>query len=369
MANRSRFWLFLVLMAGASVSGSGQESPVAAPERPSWGEAMARVHARFQGKAGTFAHFGDSITESLAFWTPLKYDRRNATPELELAFQKVNAYLQPECWRDWKGPEFGNQGGQRVRWADENVAAWLEKLNPEVALVMFGTNDLRDVEVVEYRQRLRSVVRKCLSHGTVVILSTIPPRHDFVAKAASFAEAARQVARELHVPLIDFHAEILKRRPTDWDGTMDRFQAFQGHDVPTLIARDGVHPSAPKQYENDYSAEGLRCHGYNLRSLLVLMKYAEVIDTLKNTSVAERASRPSLVKGWYPRAPRAACADRRGDQGGQCRRAVRGGPPGPAGRNHPAGRWGLQDAAARWSSPPMGSPSEHASGRRWRRGS
>ncbi len=218
-------------------------------------------------------------------------------------FQTVNTYLQPECWHDWKGPDFGNQGGQRARWADENVAAWLEKLNPEVALVMFGTNDLRDVEVAEYRQRLRSVVRKCLNHGTVVILSTIPPRHDFVAKAASFAEAARQVARELHVPLIDYHAEILKRRPTDWDGTMDRFRAYEGHDVPTLIARDGVHPSAPKQYENDYSAEALRCHGYNLRSLLVLMKYAEVIDAIKNTSVAERPSRPSLVKAWYPRAP------------------------------------------------------------------
>jgi hypothetical protein len=210
-----------------STPGRGEDAPVAVAARPAWGEAMARVHARFRGKAGTFAHFGDSITETLAFWTPMKYERKNAPPEMERAFRKVEAYLRPECWRDWKGPEFGNQGGQTARWADENVAAWLDKLDPEVALVQFGSNDLREFQVVEYRQRLRSVVRKCLDHGTVVILSTIPPRHGFEAKSASFAGAARQVAREMHVPLVDYHAEILKRRPGDWDGASEAFRAYE----------------------------------------------------------------------------------------------------------------------------------------------
>ena len=217
------------------------------------------------------------------------------------SFRKVDAHLRPECWRDWKGPDHGNQGGQTTRWAEENVATWLEKLNPEVALVMFGTNDLRDLDVVEYRQRLRSVVQKCLDHGTVVILSTIPPRHGFVAKSASFANAARQIARELNVPLVDYHAEMLRRRPRDWDGATDAFRAYEAYDVPTLIARDGVHPSSPKQYENDYSVEALRCHGYNLRSYLVLMKYAEVIDALTTTPLAATPSRGSLVKPWYPK--------------------------------------------------------------------
>jgi len=241
---------------------------------------MVRVHARFHGRPGTFAHFGDSITETLAFWAPLKHARKDAPPQMEHAFRRVEAYLRPECWREWKGPEFGNQGGQTVRWAEENVGAWLERLNPEVALVMFGTNDLHNLEVDEYRRRLRSVVRKCLDHGTVVILSTIPPRHGFAVKAAAFAEVARTVARELSVPLVDFHAEILKRRPTDWDGAMDDFRAFEGHDVPTLLARDGVHPSAPRLYQDDYSEKALRAHGYDLRNYLVLIKYAEVVEAL-----------------------------------------------------------------------------------------
>jgi len=303
MVGRARLLLFMAFLTSTSSPGRGQDTPVAVLARLSWGEAMARVHAQFRGKAGTFAHFGDSITETLAFWTPLKYERKNAPPEMERAFRKVDAYLRPECWRDWKGPEFGNQGRQTARWADENVAAWLEKLDPEVALVQFGSNDLREFQVAEYRQRLRSVVRKCVDHGTVVILSTIPPGHGFEAKAASFAEAARQVARETRVPLVDYYAEILKRRPGDWDGASEAFRAYEGYEVPTLVSRDGVHPSAPQQYQNDYSVEALRCHGYNLRNYLVLMSYAEVINAITTQRPADRPSRVSLVKAWYPKAP------------------------------------------------------------------
>jgi hypothetical protein len=260
---------------------------------------MARVHARFRGRPGTFAHFGDSITETLAFWVPLKDRRKNASLEMEHAFQVVETHLHPECWRDWKGPEFGNQGGRTVRWAQENVGAWLERLNPEVALVMFGTNDLHDLEVDEYGGRLRSVVRRCLDRGTVVILSTIPPRHGFARKAAAFAEVARRIARDLAVPLVDYHAQVLKRRPNDWDGASDDFKDFEGLDVPTLLARDGVHPSAPGRYQDDYSEKALRNHGYGLRNYLVLMKYAKVIKALAASrhAAGHAASRRSAGAG------------------------------------------------------------------------
>jgi hypothetical protein len=101
-----------------------------------------------------------------------------------------------------------------------------------------------------------------------------------VAKAAEYAEVAREVARELSVPLVDYHSEILKRRPNDWDGATDEFKEFEGHDVPTLLSRDGVHPSLPRLYQDDYSEKALRSSGYGLRNYLVLMKYAEVIEAL-----------------------------------------------------------------------------------------
>ena len=248
--------------------GDGQE--------PSWVEAMRTVHAKFRGDSGSFAHFGDSITDSRAFWSGLPYARRNASPKMQSAFELVNRYMKKRCW-DQKGPEFGNQGGQTIRWAERHIDRWLKELNPEVALIMFGSNDLRRVSLEEYTSKTRTVVKKCLDNGTVVILSTIPPRHGRVDESARFAEAVRKIAEELHVPLIDYHAEILRRRPNDWDGAADSFRQYKGYDVPTLIARDGVHPSNPKRYRNDYSAEGLRNNGFALRNYLTLMMYAEVI--------------------------------------------------------------------------------------------
>jgi len=262
--------------------------PAQNPERkteesksPYWVDSMAKVHARFSGQKGTFAHFGDSITVTMAFWTPLLYSRKNAPKEMEQAYQLVKTYLKKECWRDWKGPRFGSEGRMTIRWAHKNINDWLKRLNPEVALIMFGTNDLGSVGLEEYKKKTREVVQKCLNNGTVVILSTIPPRHRSVEKSAAYAQAVRKLAREMKVPLIDFHSEILKRRPNDWDGAMDKFAQYKGYDVPTLLSRDGVHPSHPEKYRGDYSEEALKCCGYSLRNYLVLMKYAELLKALK----------------------------------------------------------------------------------------
>ncbi len=265
-------WLF-VLPAFYGVAKSGKNS---LPE--AWVEPMSQVHQKFQGVQGTFAHFGDSITVTMAFWTPLLDERQNAPPEMETAYSLVKGYMQNQCWRDWKGSRYGNQGGMTIRWAHQHIDDWLEGLNPEVALIMFGTNDLNSVPLPEYRQKLRDVIRKCLANGTIVILSTIPPRHRMAEKAAQYSKVIREIARDMKVPLSDFYKEILERRCEDWDGALEKFSSYQGYDVPTLIARDGVHPSHPKRYRNDYSPEALKHCGYSLRNYLTLLKYAEVIE-------------------------------------------------------------------------------------------
>lgn len=266
-----------LVVASALLDVAPQPGGAVEPSRPDWVAPMRAVHEKFTGRRGTLAHFGDSITVTLAYWTPLLYARKNPSPDMEQAFALVKGLLQPECWREWKGPEFGNEGGRTIAWAEANVAKWLAKLNPETALIMFGTNDVGTMEVDAYRQKYRTVVQKCLDNGTVVILSTIPPRNGLEEKTKVFAAAVRGLAAEMKVPLIDFQAEILRRRPDDWNGASDTFRRYQGYDVPTLLARDGVHPSNPAKHQDDYSDEGLRCSGYGLRSYLSLMKYAEVV--------------------------------------------------------------------------------------------
>ena len=245
-----------------------------------WIEPMKAVHSNFTGQKGTFSQFGDSITVTLAFWTPLLYERKNATEEMEKAYTLVKAYLYEPCWRQWKGGEFGNEGSQTIRWAHSNIDAWLKRMNPEVALIMFGTNDLHSVPLEEYEKLLRQVIEECLRNSTVVILSTIPPRHGMAEKAALYSETIRKIAIDMKVPLTDYHAEILKRRPLDWDGASEKFAQYEGYNVPTLLACDGVHPSHPDKYQSDYSDEALNCCGFSLRNYMVLMKYTELMKKL-----------------------------------------------------------------------------------------
>ena len=245
-----------------------------------WIEPMKKVHQRFTGKRGTLAQFGDSITVTLAYWAPLAYGPKEMPHEMAAALAKVKKYIAPECWDKWKGGKYGSEGGMTIRWALENIDGWLKANNPETAIIMFGSNDVGAMEVAEYARKTRDLVRRCLEHGTVVILTTSPPRHARVEKSAEFADAVRQIAREEHLPLIDFHAEILKRRAQDWDGALPQFKNSAGdeYQVLTLIARDGVHPSNPKDFSNKYSAEALRTSGYSLRNYLSLLAYADVIE-------------------------------------------------------------------------------------------
>ena len=91
--------------------------------------------------------------------------------------------------------------------------------------------------------------------------------------------AIRRIAGELRVPLIDYSGDILKRRPTDWDGSSPEFKntATDTYEVPTLISRDGVHPSNPQKLVNDFSEFALNESGYGLRNYLTMTAYAEVI--------------------------------------------------------------------------------------------
>ena len=290
----------VLVAAWAVLCGSQRVAGV----EPSWADTARRTHARFGGRPGTLAQFGDSITVTQAFWSPLRGERRNAPPALERAFKAVDAHLRPECWREWKGAEFGSEGGQTVRWADANAAAWLRKLNPEAAVILFGSNDVHSLGLDEYRTKLRAVVQRCLDNGTVVLLTTPPPQHGIEKKAGEFAGAVREIAGALKLPLIDYHAEILKRRPEDWNGALERFKGVETYEVPTLISGDGVHPSFPKRYQNDYSEEGLRSSGYTLRNTLTLLQYAEVVAALQaKAALAEAAAGAPPSQPWYPKPP------------------------------------------------------------------
>jgi lysophospholipase L1-like esterase len=280
-----------LLAAAVSVSATGT---VAAEDSAPWVAPMKKIRERFTGTPGTLALFGDSITVSMAFWAPLRGDPKSMPDDMAAAHALVKEYIKPECWDKWRGAKYGNEGSTTIRWAHDNIDKWLKDHNPEVAVIMFGTNDLGALEEKEYEETTAEVVDRCLKNGTVVILTTPPPRSGMLEKSKQFAEAVRRVAKDRKTPLIDYHAEILKRRPDDWDGALPQFKDVKGseYEVPTLIARDGVHPSNPQAFK-DYSAKSLSSNGYALRNYLTVLAYADVI---RRALPAEDAKAAALRK-------------------------------------------------------------------------
>lgn len=243
---------------------------------PAWVAPMREVHAKFTGTPGTLALFGDSITNSVAFWAPL--ESAKLTGDDDAALATVRGHMKVDCWRKWRGDDYGNKSRMTIRWADENVDAWLKKLNPEAVVLLYGTNDLGQLDTKEYEAKTRSVVERCLKNGTVVMMTTLPPRSGMLEKSRAFADVQRRVAAVYGLPVIDYQADVLRRRPTDWDGSLPQFKADAAdvYQVPTLIAADGIHPSNPGKHA-DYTEASLDRNGFQLRNVLTLRAYADVV--------------------------------------------------------------------------------------------
>lgn len=251
----------VVVLAGLSLSQAYAADPY-------WVDPMKQVHANFQGTRGTIARFGDSITYSGAFFKALQYNFTNATTQEQAALDWLHAWLAPSCWTWQDDAVAANNGcysGTTSAWplqTDQappatNINHWLNKLKPELAVIMWGTNDLVSLDVTTYTNNMRQVIQACKAYGTIPLLTTIPPRVGYDTKYPQFAQAMRNLALEQQVPLIDYNQEILTRKPgTTWQNT--------------LISSDGIHPSWVGSTAQDFAAASLNSNGYLLRNWCTL---------------------------------------------------------------------------------------------------
>ncbi|NQT91157.1 MAG: DUF4091 domain-containing protein [Lentisphaerae bacterium] len=238
---------------------------MAAEEEPYWYEPMKAINTEFEGNPGFVAQFGDSITASMAFWSAFNFcDPVPFLPEDGLP-------KMPAQWKRWRDIIKGarNKAASGPGWRVGNllpaVEALLKKEQPEVAIIMIGTNDMNAGP--QYRAGLQTIIEKCLAARCIPILNTIPPRRGRMDTVKQINDVVRELAQKYKVPLVDYYAEILKRRPGEtWDGT--------------LISNDGVHPSAPNTI--DFSEANLRNSGYALRSWVNFLMYRDLYFKILN---------------------------------------------------------------------------------------
>jgi lysophospholipase L1-like esterase len=252
---------------------------------------MRQIHANFTGRPGTVARFGDSITITSAFFSPLRGPHQNPPPEAAEALSWIQGYVPADAW-NWAGDNFGSAGVKTAGWALQvdqdpnlrNIDLWLSKLNPEMAVIMWGTVDVYMSTPLEtYVQNMREIIETVKSNGTIPILTTIPPYHDRVAESEQIAQAIRDLALEQQVPLIDYHDEIRVRNPGDtWDGALAQDPLVNQDLVHGLMSDDGLHPSNPRPFRGSFSDEALYKSGYVLRNYLTLLTlfdvYNQVLD-------------------------------------------------------------------------------------------
>jgi hypothetical protein len=254
----------------------------ALPAENYWIEPMRKVRKRFQGAPGTLAQYGDSITVTMAYLAPLAWGESmaptNCSPEMRKKLDLIQAYANRRLWIDWKGGEWGNTGMMMSNWLINNIDGWQKKMNPEASVILFGTNDLGSIMPPEYTENMAASLRRMMVDGTVPMLTTVPPKSGRDEMVYDYWLAGLSIARGLKVPVIDYYAEIMRRRPDDWDGRLEKFSRYEGYQVPTLICRDGTHPSNPKEFSNNFSQQSLNSNGYTLRNYMTLETYAAVIE-------------------------------------------------------------------------------------------
>lgn len=256
---------------------------------PDYVEPMKKVAAKFTGKEGVVVHLGDSITYANGYSGWARYGKGKTPQE-----QAVCKWMHTGEDNDLDGfflCRVDRPGGRSdtacsgIK-SDEylaggkagmpSLAEILKKYNPQVAVVMLGTNDATAGRAVgDYRANMGKIVDALVANGTVPILSTIPPYPGKEELAKTYNAALAELVKEKRVPLIDYWAEIMKRRPGDWNGT--------------LLGKNDVHPTSDQGGANPGSEpteENLKNSGLLLRGWLSVRKIAEVKE-----QVIDRAKR------------------------------------------------------------------------------
>lgn len=246
-----------------------------------WPSAMQKVTKKFTGKPGVVLHVGDSITYASGYgqWAR-RGDGQTQSDKEVLAWMHTGQKNELDGWYlaafdvPGLGRSYTAAGGMRLDQAIEGgchgldpMAGIIKKYNPQVVVMMLGTNDASaDRPVTAYKADLEKTVRIVLNNNTILVLSTIPPHINKQALAQQYNGAIMQVAREQELPMIDFYGAILARQPgMAWDGT--------------LLSKNDVHPTAEAgdlRSTSEPTPGNLARVGYLLRGWLSVQKLKEV---------------------------------------------------------------------------------------------
>ncbi|OGJ87108.1 MAG: hypothetical protein A2268_15480 [Candidatus Raymondbacteria bacterium RifOxyA12_full_50_37] len=147
---------------------------------------------------GNVAVFGNSITNTMAFWSPFASGSPGPVPGTNASSYTTNKDNNTNC----------AVSGYTIVNGLQCLAGAMEALTPEVMLAEYGTNDITKDLTGSFGFRYKTYVTVVLNKGVIPILSTIPPLQsngtDYSAQVAAINDSIKRVAREKHAVVVDF---------------------------------------------------------------------------------------------------------------------------------------------------------------------
>lgn len=158
----------------------------------------------------------------------------------------------------WANPEFCESG-------ETPLACEVRIMQPSVALIMFGTNDVFYLDETQFDYFLRAIVVETIHNSALPVISTFPQRPEFPEKSVLYNQVIVQIALDYDIPLINL------------------WQALESLPNQGVDPEETTHMTAP--------ASGAVCHflgenmqaGFTVRNLLTL----QTLEAVLNAAVPE----------------------------------------------------------------------------------
>jgi hypothetical protein len=136
---------------------------------------------------------------------------------------------------------------------------------PSIALIMIGTNDLKENNIAVFSANLHRILTIVENHDVIPVLSTIPYRRDDPAlqgRVPAYNQAIVQVATARSEPLWNYWLAV--------------------NSLPANgVSIDGIHPSIPGDHETAIFDSSHLQFGFTMRNLTALQVLQSLMAVLK----------------------------------------------------------------------------------------
>ncbi|HVO43143.1 MAG TPA: SGNH/GDSL hydrolase family protein [Aggregatilineales bacterium] len=239
---------------------------------------------RLGNKPSVFTKDGDCMTATPHFLIPFAQGKGGYDLGTYTDLQKVIDYFQKTVVRkDEKGSysSFSNPSQTAASgfntpsifdptWADPQVCKGDESplqceyrlLKPSIALIMFGTNDVKSIDAAHFDYYLRRLVADTANAGIVPILSTFPQEPSLVDKSTEYNRIIARIAQDYDVPLINLWRAL---------------EPLPNHGVDPV---NTTHMTQPEGDDSISFAPDKLQYGFNVRNLLTLQTLQAVLKVV-----------------------------------------------------------------------------------------